>query len=790
MTSGWKDQEAVDGWQDSLRQLEFSQVLERVAAECETPMGAEWVKALVPLVDAAELRHRVEAVAEAARWRSQEGASLAGAGAVRAWAEMARRGGRLTGEQLWQVARTVAVAAAARRRVSSGRYPVLARAWEAVPIPEGLNAQIAAQVNEFGEVRDEASPTLYGLRRQMAALAEEIDRVLAQIVHHPDWAPYLQEPVVTIRFGRRVVPVKADFRHQVRGIVHDQSGSGQTVFVEPMEVVTRQNQWTLLARREAEEVARILDALSQAVGEAAEALAAVEATLARLDGWLAIARYGSLTQSHLVRWDGEELVLWQARHPLLERPVPIDVRLSRDKRCLVITGPNTGGKTVALKTVGLLAAMARTGLMIPAREDSVLPPLSAIWADIGDEQSLQQNLSTFSSHLRRLIPLVNAAGPETLCLVDEIGAGTDPEEGQALAEAVIERLVARRAWTVVTTHFGRLKLLAYSHPGIENGRVTFDRETLAPTYHLVIGQPGSSEALHIAARLGLDPALVERARALLHPGQLKFEAALAELARVQARLSAQEQEWEARLQALAQREAELERARAEFSAWQERARAKAQAGWQRELEALRREFQTLAETVRTAQGKEQARALEALRALVRRAEAGPAEAPPAPARSAPIAGPLQPGDWVLAPGLAMPGQVREVLGRTATVEVGGVRLKLAVADLQRAAPPVEARRTATHGGLAKRSTLPPERDLRGMTVEEALAAVDKYLDDAVLAGLSQLRVIHGKGTGALRRAVAEALAHDRRVVRYRLGEAGEGGDGATVVYLAEPSEGA
>lgn len=752
-------------------------------------MGAAWAEGLTPLEEDAALRARYQAVREAMQWMYQENPTLAGAAAIAGWAELAARGGRLTGEQLAAVARTVAIGAQLRRRLGQGRYPHLRQLFDGVALPEELHAAIAAQLDEHGAVRDEATPKLYSLRRQIAALEEEIDQVLAQILHHPAWAPYLQEPVVTIRFGRKVVPVKAEYRSQVRGLVHDQSGSGQTVFVEPLEVVTRQNRLTYLGRQEAEEVERILDQLSAAVGRVRAELVQLERALAQMDGWLAIVRLGSEMQGHLIDFEGSELWLKDARHPLLERPVPISVRLTAQKRCLIITGPNTGGKTVALKTTGLLVAMARSGLMVPAREDSVIPPVRTVWADIGDEQSLEQNLSTFSSHLRRLIPLSRHAGPESLCLIDEIGAGTDPEEGQALAEALIERLVERRAWTVVTTHFGRLKLLAYSHPGIENGRVTFDRETLTPTYHLVIGQPGGSEAFQIAARLGLEPELVERARSLLHPQQLAFEEALAEIATVQGRLLEQEAELSAIRQELEAERERLEAERREFEAWRERARERAQSGWRREFERYRQEFEALLQAVRESEGKERARALEALRALYRRGQAGPSEWSQEGERPERRAVAPAVGDWVKAPGLTTPGQVVALSGRTATVELGGIRLKLAVDELAPASAPKPLRREGTSLGLARRQLMEAERDLRGMTVEEALEAVDKYLDDAVLAGLSVVRVIHGKGTGALRRAIAEALSRDPRVARWRLGGVGEGGDGVTVVYLEEPAEG-
>jgi DNA mismatch repair protein MutS2 len=493
------------------------------------------------------------------------------------------------------------------------------------------------------------------------------------------------------------------------------------------------------------------------------------------------------TDSILPEIGGDELLLVRARHPLLPSPVPLDVRLTSSQPALVITGPNTGGKTVALKTIGVLAAMARSGLMVPAGEGTKVPWFDCIWADIGDEQSLEQNLSTFSSHMRRIIPMVRQASPHSLCLIDEIGAGTDPDEGAALAEAVLQRLVERGTMTVVSTHFSRLKFVALSDPRIHNASVEFDPQSFRPTYRLIMGQPGSSYAFEVADRLGLPQDVIEHGRRLLDPLVRTLSQALEEVEKIRQGVDVERQRVEQAHHDVEQMRARMEQERVEWRARQEREYRAFVESWRQQLDSMRRQFQELLDAYRRAESEDRARALEKVRAQLQAFERLPdtwARQSVAPA----VDPPNQVGDAVRIQGFSEPGVVLEIQGKTATVQMGSLKLKMQVKDLERVGRGGSGTRSGGQSarvGREKARQMNTECDLRGLTQADALAVLDKVLDDASLADVPWVRIIHGKGTGTLRRAVADALRRDRRVVRYRLGERGEGGDGVTIAYLQE-----
>lgn len=777
---------------ESLQAIEFPKVLARAAALAETPMGHDAILQLTPL-SGDEVKEMQARVRDALRAVSEGRLGLNGAAAIADMAVRAKKGGVLSLLELVRLSQTLAVA----QRVASvltggagrsqGEFPALTRLWEAVTVPQEFDHRLRQCLSEDASVRDQASSRLAEIRRAIRQINGEIDQIFDRLLTSPQWAPYLQEPVVTLRFGRRVVPVKREFRHSVAGIVQDESASGQTVFVEPSAVVQRQNRLAGLQRQEDAEIERIIAELSRWAGSEADRLVHIHGALTALDVSLAMARYGQALRGILPALGGARLILEEARHPLLDDPVPIGLQLEETRRLLIITGPNTGGKTVALKTVGLMAAMAWSGMMVPCQEAEI-PMLTRIIADIGDEQSLEQNLSTFSSHLARLIPMMAEADDKSLCLIDEIGAGTDPEEGVALAEAMVERLVLRRAYAVVTTHFTRLKLLAFKNPAIQNAQVEFDRDTLSPTYHLVMGQPGGSHALFIARRLGMDEELVARAESLMDAEGVALAEAIWEVNAIQKTLRqkeaalADEQRRLARLRDELERERErLDKERAEF-------RAQAREGWRREFERVKQEVDQALRQIQAQAAEERARALEEFRRQFRDWQRLPPALAEADRKSHRRP---QVGERVKVAGFSELGVVTALNGETATVEVGALRLKLAVSDLEPAGKsdlprkfPARARRPSSafsHKAVA----LAMECDVRGQTAADALEIVDKYLDDAVLAGAPWVRIIHGKGTGVLRRAIAEALRRDPRVVRYRLGSAQEGGDGATIVHLQE-----
>lgn len=774
---------------DSLILLEFPQVVERVWQRSETPMGRERVLAMRPYATRDDLLARQAKLQEAFRWASDQRLSLHGAVGLSEPADNAEKGGTLSIDELMALLRTLRVSGQVRHVLGDGAYPALSDDFATWEPPLGLVDALQRVLTDEGEVRDNASPKLREIRQRIRQVEREIDTLFTKILHAGEWSSYLQDTLVTTRFGRRVVPVKNEFRHVVPGIVHDQSGSGQTVFMEPLAAVEKQNQLTDWRSQEAREIERILAMLSGEVGQQAESLRETHRVLAELDDLLASARYGLDTASVIPEVSGETLWLRDARHPLIADPVPIDLLLSPERRVMIVTGPNTGGKTVALKCAGLLAAMALSGLPIPAGEGCVIPFFRKIWVDIGDEQSLEQSLSTFSGHMTRLIPMLEEADASTLCLVDEMGAGTDPDEGAALAEVMIRHFADRGVYLVVSTHFSRLKLLAFKDPRIQNALVEFNRETLSPTYHLVMGQPGSSHAFYIARRLGVGAGLIDEASQLMDVEELKLSDAILEMNQMQQKLRLEEERLKAADDELRLRSQAFDRDRAIWQERLERDRVKAKNAWQREFEELTREFKEVVREVRESEGRERAEALERLRAEFRLVEGMPAAL--RPPRTTTAARPEHVGDLVRVDGFHEVGTVVELSGRTATVAIGALRIKLGrhemeLVDTPPPAPKARPARTgASHIARDKSLSLVTECDLRGLTQADALDVLDKYLDDAVLGSAAVVRIIHGKGTGALRRAVTDALGHDPRVVSYRLGERGEGGDGVTVVTLED-----
>jgi DNA mismatch repair protein MutS2 len=799
--------------QHTLRVLEFDKILGQLAEHTSWEGGRELALSLLPSADLAEVEERLAETAEAAALE-QAGLSLGGVRDVRRHVARARVGAVLEPTELLDVASTLSACRRVKRFLDENREraPRLARwAMALVSLPE-LENRITSSITPQGEVADEASPRLHRIRRSMRLLQSRLRDQMESYIRSPQFLRYLQEPIITVRDGRYVLPVKVEARAQVPGIIHDQSSSGATLFIEPMATVDLNNELRRLAAEEREEVARILTELSGRVGvHGPDILGAMDA-LGQLDLALARARFAASLGASRPSLNGEgRLHLKGARHPLLGRAaVPIDVRLGEEFDTLVISGPNTGGKTVALKTVGLLTLMAQAGMYIPCQPGSEVAVFRRVHADIGDEQSIEQNLSTFSSHMRNIVATIRDAGPGTLVLVDELGAGTDPAQGAALGMAVLEYLQRAGCRTVVTTHSGELKAFAYARPRVESAAVEFDPETLEPTYQLRVGSPGFSNAFAIAARLGLPSEIVARARSLLSPDEQRVEALLAGLAEDRAR-AAQE------LEAARRARQEAERARQEAQELvaslrrsQEAILSRARARSQEMVDGLRREVEQVRRALREAAREEDRRQREAaleearraLRLLRERSEAlaaapSPGEAPepaaePAAGARVPGAGgthaaaapvpPLLAGTRVRIVGSGREGYLLtppDAEGRV-EVQVGIMRMRVPVSGVV----PVEtADRPAGDLPVRKAREVSPELHVRGMRVDEALETLGKYLDDAILAGQKTVRIVHGKGTGTLRRAVAEFLSGHPEVESFRLADAAEGGEGATVVRL-------
>jgi DNA mismatch repair protein MutS2 len=766
----------------ALARLELPAVRGLLAERTAFTPGRELALTLTPTTDLREAeRLQDETAAARALLRASPSSGLRGARDIRDALRRAKLGGALDPEQLVGVADTIR---AAERLFADVRpYPPLAARTKFARPPVDVAGAIEHAIGGNGEVLDRASARLGGLRAELRAAQARLQQRLDGLVRSPDLARVLQDPIVTQRGGRYVVPVKAEHRGAVKGIVHDQSASGQTVFIEPLEILEANN-----ALREAElaervEVERIIDGLSRRVEKAGEDLEAVTSALAGLDLILSKAQYADALQASRPELNDEGVLdLVDARHPLLVEQgtvVGIDVRLGGEFRVLVVTGPNTGGKTVTLKTIGLLTAMAACGLAIPA-DRARLPVVRRIFADIGDEQSIAQSLSTFSSHLRNVVATLADAEKGDLALLDEVGAGTDPDEGAALAMAVLETLLERGVLVAATTHYPELKAFALNTAGVRNASMEFDSETLRPTFRLRMGLPGASNAFAIAERLGLDRSVLVRADAHLSELHRSLERTLLEAERQRTELSTALEE--ARISA-------ADAAGATADAQQEAEKLRDDA--QRALRRARAEAdELLLQARRALRQAEEAQDRAAKRNLVDEARAALAEAETAraaatPTASAPTTVPIAVGAPVLIDGVAEPGTLLSIDDRgMADVAAGALRLRVPAGQL-RPAPesverPLRSDRPVIRGSA---SSVPLQLDLRGARAEEALAVLDRYLNDAAVAGIDRLRIIHGKGTGALRQAIRAALADHPLVREHEAAGPSEGGDGATIVRL-------
>jgi len=781
--------------------LEFPLVRERLAAATSFPPSRRAAEALEPSADPVIVARRLDETDQTrALLTERAGIGIGGAHDIGPSVERAARGGRLDPTQFLEIAETLDATARLATHLADDRRPLLhalARELHALP---ALRSTLTRTFDPMGEVLDTASPRLGGLRASVRVAYDRLRRRLDALVG-AELGSALQEPIITLRNGRYVVPVKAEARARVKGIVHDASGTGQTLFIEPLVAVELGNAWREAQVAEAEEIARILDELSAFVAANATALRESLDAMARFDLWA--ARASLAAEMDAVRAetaDRPEVILLSARHPGLSgRVVPIDIRIGDGYTALVVTGPNTGGKTVTLRTLGLLSLMHQSGLHVPAAAGSRLPIWSDIFADIGDEQSVAQSLSTFSGHLRRITTIVDAAGPGTLVLLDELGAGTDPTEGSALAQALLDHFIRAGAIVAATTHYAELKAYAHTTPGARNAAVEFDLESLTPTYRLTIGLPGGSQAFAIAERLGLPPSIVEDARSRLSEAQRSFEATLASIRETEGETadaleSARAAEVRAR-EALRIAQEERRRARHERDEAIRAARAEADAV----LAALRDE---LAETRRalereTVTAASLDAALERADTLAARLPTPSEDVEEAPAVPADPDHVWQVGERARSRNGGWEGRIAALDrgGRRATLESGGMRVVVDVADLTPSAAPsgtITADRAAAGAAvtsniaairLGRARSVASSLDLRGARVEEALEALERYLEDASLAGMPSVTVIHGLGTGALRDAVRMAAAAHPLVRDLRPGERGEGGDGATIVRL-------
>jgi DNA mismatch repair protein MutS2 len=830
----------------ALRVLEYHKILERLATHCAFSGGAELASSLLPSDDLLTVQEWLAQTYEAYQLLGQkDDISFGGVHDLRPLLDRAERRMVLLPPDLLEIKHTLIRARQLRNLLTKleAAFPHLAAMAVNIEPCDHVVDEIGRCINERGDVVDNASSVLARIRSELRVAQDRLLTTLDRIVHSTDIKPYLQDALVTQRQGRYVIPVRADAKGFVDGIVHDQSASGATLFIEPIKVVQQNNAVRELELQEEREIRRILTELSESVAEEAIYLRRNTQVLSDLDFTFAKAKYAYALdatlpemsafrppkQVHRHTKDGQDeagspaagagadvdvahpgsvIDLHRARHPLLDQKsvVPIDVYLDDDTYIIVITGPNTGGKTVTLKTVGLLALMAQSGLLLPVDQGSKLSVFDGIYADIGDEQSIEQSLSTFSGHMTNIISILQEVDPHCLVLLDELGAGTDPEEGSALAMALLENLRDRGITTLATTHYSDLKLYAHNTPGVRNASMEFDVESLSPTYELSIGLPGRSQALTIARRLGLNPVIVEKAESIVRPDTLQADALLDDIKRAKmealtAAERARERERQAKLA-----ETDLRSQLAKIEEARRAVVAETRDLMQVELEEARKELDQLRRQARNsvaqnlshgqgqaAQGgahddflaradKELARRKHAAEEVNRRVEVPGVN-------GSQLTGPIEVGDRVWVATLQASGEVLAVYASSgeADVQLGNFRLKLPIKRLelrQKAAKEAPAQQTNVAGGASPVGASPGlELDLRGERVEAGLERLERYLNDAYMARLPWARIIHGYGTGAMRSAVRDVLRGHPLVAQMRSGEGNEGGDGVTVVKL-------
>ncbi len=775
----------------TLKKLEFDKIQQELAGLTLFFGGREKALKLKPAQEYQLIKARLDKTEEAMEYlRFGEPGYFADLKPVDQALVKAGIKGVLNPAELRDIYLLLRAARLASRSITKGKYPDLASLCSNLNLISSLEKAIDQCISEDAQVRDSASTELRSIRSQISTLRLRIREYLQDFIRSSSNQKLLQDSLVTERDGRYVVPVKQEHRHEVRGIVHDESASGLTVFVEPMAVVENNNRIRALQAGEKREIERILQELSNSVAVYTEELATNQEIMSELDYILACGRLAYRMNAYRPEINQAGILdIRRGQHPLLgEGAVPVNVRLGQDFDILVITGPNTGGKTVALKMVGLLVVMAQSGLFIPALENSRIPIFKEIYADIGDEQSIEQSLSTFSGHMKNIIDILAKADKDSLVLLDELGAGTDPVEGAALARVVLDELLAKKARVIVTTHQSELKGFAYQQQRVENACVEFDPKTLKPTYELTIGTPGQSNAFQIAARLGLTPNLVEKAQKLVPERELEIGTMIREL-KAGREAARQEVERAAAIrEQLLVHQQELKAQQEEFERNHKEIISKAKAEAAQYLRQVRQEsdaaVQELKDLLKDKQNPPPWHEVEARRKRLTQVQEQLSL--PKPQQRIDTDAAIAVGDYVLINSIEQRGTVLEGPDQegNVTVQVGAMRLSVNRSKLVKIKrkPEMQPReRGQTY--LDKARSISKEIDLRGKMSEEALLLLDRYLDDALLVGLDSVRIIHGKGTGALRTAVRNYLKESRYISGFRDGHREEGGYGVTVVEL-------
>ena len=779
-----------------LKTLEFDKIREMAATHCTSFAGRSYMEKLVPVSDFDEVVKLLEETDEGLSiLRVRGNVPMGGVSDIRPHAKRAQMGGMLSAYELMETANTIRASRNLRQFIEGIvadediEIPHFIAKKDGIPVLTGLEHEINACIDDNAHVVDSATGTLRTIRQGLRIQEGRVREKLESYTRGKNASKMLSDAIVTIRNDRYVIPVKSEYRSHYRGVIHDMSSSGQTLFIEPDAVVQANNEIRRLKLQEQEEIEKILIDLSAKVQEVAHDLFTLVAILSEIDVILAKAKFGIAHKCTKPEVNNKGYIrLTKARHPLLsiEEAVANTIEFGEDITTIVITGPNTGGKTVTLKTVGLCTLMAQAGLPIPALDGSEVAVFDSVYADIGDEQSIEQSLSTFSSHMVNIVDILKKYDDRSLIIFDELGSGTDPQEGAALAISILDEVHGHGARVMATTHYPELKAYGYNRPGVANASVEFDVDTLSPTYRLLIGVPGRSNAFEISKRLGLQDRVIERAKKFTGTDRGEVDSMILSLetSRVQSEKDAEETH-EILLET-DRLKRELEEKLAAFDNMKERMEEKAKEKAKKIIQDAKRESEAVISDLRAmrlnvgANIKEH----ELIEARKRLEGAAPAEASKKviKAKAAPRA--LQKGDEVKVLSYGQKGTlIDKISDNEWIVQIGILKMKLDQSGLEYVKPEKEKLSYISTSVKGRDSNVKLELDLRGERYEDAIIRTEKYLDDAILSNYHQVSIIHGKGTGALRQGIQQYLKNHRRVKTYRFGESGEGGHGVTVVEL-------
>ena len=777
-----------------LRKLEYDKILLQVGEYAASALGADKIRTLKPSTSFEEVVRLQEETDEAAQvLRLKGNAPLSGIHDIREHVKRSQIGGVLNPSELNQTASTIHAGRMMKRFIADllengTEIPILEEMADQIPVLTALEHKIKSAVDDNGDILDSASDALRTIRQQRRRNESRIRERLESLIRSRNAQTMLSDAIVTIRNDRYVIPVKQEYRSQYGGIIHDQSSSGQTLFIEPQAVVDLNNDLRELQMKEKQEIERVLIELSVGVSEVGEDLFGLVRLLTELDFMFAKARYGRTIKGTKPKINQDGIIrLNQARHPLLsiEEAVANDVVLGEDYTTIVITGPNTGGKTITIKMVGLCTLMAQAGLQIPALDGSEIAVFKKVFADIGDEQSIEQSLSTFSSHMVNIVDILKHIDRESLVLFDELGAGTDPQEGAALAISILDDVYQRGASVIATTHYPELKAYGYNREGVVNASVEFNVETLRPTYRLLIGVPGRSNAFDISRRLGLSDSVINHAKSMIDAESNQVENMITSLENSRREAERSEAEANDYLKQTEQLHRDLQQQMIEFFERRSELYGQAEEQAAKVIDKARAEAEEVMRDLRkmrfesgaSVKEHELIEARRRLDAAVPNLDKGETKLTSSQQKRE-----FKLGDEVKVMTFNRNGHLVEKIGKDEwEVQLGIMKMKVKEKDMEfiKSEQKKETKPLATIKGKDYHVGL--ELDLRGERYENAILKVEKYIDDALLASYPRVSIIHGKGTGALRQGVTEYLKQHRSVKRIRLGEAGEGGSGVTVV---------